>query len=458
MRLPNDLVITTAHAYVPVQFIAPFIVSTLAPADTLHRLARMLGVRSTLAAGIDCHGRLAVRAAKARGLGIRETVEEESAAFAAWLDRFRIAPTVYFRTDSSDFAAFAGEVVADLKASNRLQRARCSNFRCSACSEYLSRSDIGLELEGDSTGTLLKQRFESAVVERLNCRACGADGTVEVVETSEWKVLLDHERPEWLKSRGRTLERVVSRLDREAFSEWQITRPDYFGLRPEGLEGLSCYLWVDAVIAKLKAINSHRAAYGASDQIDLACFFGRNILTYYAHVLPTFLASSAAHRPNSATLCCAGLWNNFRESGAAQIGDSPSPRRDSLLRLFGMWKLKDDAVDYSASQQDLDEFEERWVEGTLKPYFRLVDPRDLPTELSEALLERAAFGSIVEDLAQFRLRSILLTLLESMKEDLRALRRGEPAEGKLADRSAVYRAALPAFCPDLFGNLLEVED
>lgn len=349
-------VIAAAHAFIPGQLNLAHAAATYLPADVHCRLSNLFGQPAVLATGLDVHGRGAQQQ-----LTNFSNLDEMAAAYET---KFRddlaslgIIPDLFLRTDDARLGPLIEIAVDALNRAGLLELRPSRTMACGGCGRDLSKGEVVVELAGKSRRVSLKSygRSMPASGDGLVCNHCG--GAINIVEAQQWnlKLLRGADLAE-LHERQPTaaLRRALRGVREGDFANWEITRDRYLGPSMPLDRAKSLYVWFAALLLKLLLFEGGLDGSGQGfGSHGMTCFFGKNILPYYAIVLPLLIDKVAGNGAPDLLYSVRGFCDVDSTASLLSLDRALSIASRDEIRLLCLYCAPDDIRDFSLAPDQL---------------------------------------------------------------------------------------------------------
>ncbi|MES2715140.1 MAG: methionine--tRNA ligase [Pseudomonadota bacterium] len=375
--MPRKLFVTTALPYANAAFHIGHMMEYI-QADTWVRAQRMGGAEVNFVCADDAHGAPIMIAAEKAGLTPQQFVAGIAAGRAQYLDGFHIAFDHWHSTDAPENHALAQSIYRKLRDNGLIETRTIEQFY------------------DPEKGMFLPDRFIKGTCPKCgtpdqygdNCEACGAvyaptdlknpysalSGATPVLRTSEhfFFKLSDPRCVAFLEqwTQDGKLQPEVANKVREWFArdedgkavlgDWDISRDaPYFGIQIPDAPGKYFYVWLDAPIGYLAALQALLAQRGEDLETHLAQpgleqvhFIGKDIVTFHTLFWPATLQFSGRKVPDHIHVHGFLTVNNDKMSKSR--GTGISPLRYLELGLNPEWLRYYLAAKLSARVEDID--------------------------------------------------------------------------------------------------------
>ncbi len=378
--MPRKLFVTTALPYANAAFHIGHMMEYI-QADTWVRAQRMMGAEVNFVCADDAHGAPIMIAAEKAGLTPQAFVAGIAAGRKPYLDGFYIAFDNWHSTDGPENHRLAQEIYQALRANGLIETRTIEQFFDPEKGMFLpDRYVLG---ECPKCGT--KDQYGD------NCENCGAvyaptdllnpysalSGATPVLKTSEhfFFKLSDPRCVAFLEqwTQDGKLQPEVANKVKEWFSrdeagqsglgDWDISRDaPYFGIQIPDAPGKYFYVWLDAPIGYLAALENlfakrgldagACAAYLAQPDLEQVHFIGKDIVTFHTLFWPATLHFSGRKVPDAVHVH--GFLTVNSEKMSKSRGTGINPLRYLDLGLNAEWLRYYIAAKLNARVEDID--------------------------------------------------------------------------------------------------------
>ncbi len=378
--VPRELFVTTALPYANGPLHIGHIMEYI-QADIWVRYQRLCGHHVRFVGADDTHGAPIMLAAEKSGQTPQAFVADVAATRSAYLQGFLVEFDVWSSTDSPENHALAQTIYQDLKQAGLIQTRMVSQF---------------FDLD---KGLFLPDRFVKGQCPRCqavdqygdHCEVCGAvyepaqlkdprstlSGTVPVLKESE-HLFFKLSSPacvsflkDWIEQDH--LQTDVANKVKEWFipdesgqiplADWDISRDaPYFGIEIPDAPGKYFYVWLDAPIGYLSALQILLAQnpqgptldeYLSTPALEQYHFIGKDIITFHALFWPAILHFSKRKTPDQ--ICVHGfLTINHGQKMSKSRGTGLDPLKYLVLGMDPHWLRYYFATKLSAKNEDID--------------------------------------------------------------------------------------------------------
>ena len=347
-------------------------------ADTWVRFQRMHGAEVNFVCADDAHGAAIMIAAQNAGVTPQDFVADIAAGRQPYFDGFHIAFDHWHSTDAPENHALAGQIYLALRENGLIASKVVEQFYDPEKGMFLADRFI----KGDCP------RCGSADQYGDNCEVCGAvyaptdlknprsalSGATPVLRSSEhlFFKLSDPRCVEFLETwtqDGRLQPEVANKVKewfvRDAdgkvlLGDWDISRDaPYFGIDIPGSPGKYFYVWLDAPVgylAALQALLNQRGqdmdAYLANPDLEQVHFIGKDIVTFHTLFWPAMLKFSGRKVPDR--IHVHGHLTVSGEKMSKSRGTGISPLKYLELGLNAEWLRYYICAKLNARVEDLD--------------------------------------------------------------------------------------------------------
>ena len=375
--MPRKLFVTTALPYANAAFHIGHMMEYI-QADTWVRAQRMKGAEVNFVCADDAHGAPIMIAAEKAGKTPQQFVADIAAGRAQYLDGFHIAFDNWHSTDAPENHRLAQEIYLKLRDNALIEVRTIEQFYDPEKGMFLP--DRFIKGECPKCGT--KDRYGD------NCDNCGAvyaptdlinptsalSGATPVLRSSEhfFFKLSDPRCVEFLEqwTQDGKLQPEVANKVREwfarddngtaALSDWDISRDaPYFGIEIPDAPGKYFYVWLDAPIGYLAALENLFAkrgedvnAYLAQPDLEQVHFIGKDIVTFHTLFWPATLHFSGRKVPDH--IHVHGFLTVNHDKMSKSRGTGISPLRYLELGMNPEWLRYYFAAKLNARVEDID--------------------------------------------------------------------------------------------------------
>ncbi|MFN9744273.1 MAG: methionine--tRNA ligase [Betaproteobacteria bacterium] len=371
------LFVTTALPYANGPFHIGHIMEYI-QADTWVRLQRMRGHEVRFVCADDTHGAPIMIAAEKAGQTPQQFVAAVAATRKPMLDGFHIAFDHWHSTDAPENHALARRIYLALREAGLIESRAIEQFFDPAKGMFLADRFV----KGECPKCGAKDQYGD------NCEVCGAvyqptdlknptsalSGATPVLRTSDhfFFRLSDPRCVEFLESwtqDGRLQPEVANKV-REWFTrddagkvtlgDWDISREaPYFGIEIPDAPGKYFYVWLDAPVGYLAALQAMLQsqgidfeAYLADPALEQVHFIGKDIVTFHTLFWPAMLKFSGRKVPDFVYVH--GHLTVSGEKMSKSRGTGISPARWLELGLDAEWLRYYLCAKLNARVEDLD--------------------------------------------------------------------------------------------------------
>ncbi len=376
--MSRKLFVTTALPYANGPFHIGHIMEYI-QADTWVRLQRMLGADVNFVCADDTHGAPIMIAAEKAGLTPQAFVAGIAAGRKAYLDGFHIAFDHWHSTDAPENHAMAQTIYRRLRDAGLIEKRSIEQFY------------------DPEKGMFLPDRFIKGTCPNCgapdqygdNCENCGAvyaptdlknprsalTGATPVLRTSEHHFfkLSDSRCVEFLEAwtqDGRLQPEVANKVKewfkrdeagKVSLGDWDISRDaPYFGIEIPDAPGKYFYVWLDAPVGYLAALQAWLVKQGvdfdqylAQPDLEQVHFIGKDIVTFHTLFWPAMLKFSG-HKVPDRVFVHGFLTVNNGEKMSKSRGTGISPLKYLELGLDAEWLRYYIAAKLNARVEDID--------------------------------------------------------------------------------------------------------
>ncbi len=380
--MTRKLFVTTALPYANAAFHIGHMMEYI-QADTWVRLQRMLGHEVHFVCADDAHGAAIMIAAEKAGQTPQEFVATIAAGRRQYLDGFHIAFDHWHSTDAPENHELARSIYRALRKNELIDVREVEQFYDPQKGMFLPDRFI----KGECPNCGAKDQYGD------NCEVCGAiyaptdlknpvsvlTGATPVLRSSEhfFFKLSDPRCVEFLEAwtqDGRLQSEVANKVrewfkrdedGRAALSDWDISRDaPYFGIEIPDAPGKYFYVWLDAPVGYLAALQAHFAknfdktgidldTYLADPAVEQVHFIGKDIVTFHTLFWPAMLKFSGRKVPDHIHVHGFLTVNNGEKMSKSR-GTGISPLKYLELGLNPEWLRYYIAAKLSARVEDIE--------------------------------------------------------------------------------------------------------
>jgi methionyl-tRNA synthetase len=318
--MPRQLFVTTALPYANGPFHIGHIMEYI-QADVWVRAQRMHGHQVYFVCADDAHGAPIMLKAESLGLTPQQLVQQIAAQRPQYLQGFLISFDHWHSTDSAENVSLSQHIYQQLKAQGLIYTRPVEQFFDPVKKMFLADR----YLKGDCPKCGAKDQYGDA------CEVCGSvytptelknpystlSGAAPELRTSEhYFFKLSDPRcieflQSWLKTPARLQPQVLNKAqewlggsDEQRLSDWDISRDaPYFGIPIPDAPGKFFYVWLDAPIGYLAALQSYFVSGKARDRgeqrdfhsfitsadVEQIHFIGKDIIYFHTLFWPAML-------------------------------------------------------------------------------------------------------------------------------------------------------------------------
>jgi len=375
--MPRKLFVTTALPYANAAFHIGHMMEYI-QADTWVRAQRMKGAEVNFVCADDAHGAPIMIAAEKAGKTPQQFVADIAAGRAQYLDGFHIGFDNWHSTDAPENHRLAQEIYLKLRDNALIEVRTIEQFYDPDKGMFLP--DRFIKGECPKCGT--KDQYGD------NCENCGAvyaptdlinptsalSGATPVLRSSEhfFFKLSDPRCVEFLAqwTQDGKLQPEVANKVREwfarddngkaALNDWDISRDaPYFGIEIPDAPGKYFYVWLDAPIGYLAALENLFVkrgedvnAYLAQPELEQVHFIGKDIVTFHTLFWPATLHFSGRKVPDH--IHVHGFLTVNHDKMSKSRGTGISPLRYLALGMNPEWLRYYIAAKLNARVEDID--------------------------------------------------------------------------------------------------------
>ena len=375
--MTRKLFVTTALPYANAAFHIGHMMEYI-QADTWVRLQRMLGHEVYFVCADDAHGAPIMIAAERAGLTPQAFVAGIAAGRQQYLDGFHIQFDHWHSTDAPENHALAKSIYLSLRKNGLIDVRVVEQFYDPQKGMFLPDRFI----KGECPKCGAKDQYGD------NCEVCGAvyaptdllnpvsalTGATPVLKSSEhfFFKLSDPRCVEFLENwtqDGRLQTEVANKVrewfkrdetGKSALGDWDISRDaPYFGIEIPDAPGKYFYVWLDAPIGYLAALENLFVkrgedvnAYLADPAVEQVHFIGKDIVTFHTLFWPATLHFSGRKVPDH--IHVHGFLTVNHDKMSKSRGTGISPLRYLALGMNPEWLRYYIAAKLNARVEDID--------------------------------------------------------------------------------------------------------
>ena len=383
--MPRKLFVTTALPYANGPFHIGHIMEYI-QADTWVRFQRMIGNVVHFVCADDAHGAPIMLKAEAEGITPQQLVARIAADRPRYLQGFHLGFDHWYSTDSAENVALSQDVYRRLKAAgliyvkpveqfydpvkgmflaDRYIKGECPNCHakdqyadaCEVCSIVNSPNDL-IEPYSTLSGAKPQMRTSDHFFFRLSDPKCVQflAGWLETPGRLQPQVV--NKAREWLSGKGE-----------EALGDWDISRDaPYFGIPVPDAPGKYFYVWLDAPVGYLAALQNYfdtgkarargeprsfREFLAAADTEQLH-FIGKDIIYFHTLFWPAMLRFAGAPYKVPDHVWAHGFITVSGEKMSKSRGTGISPLRYLEVGMNPEWLRYYIAAKLNSNVEDLD--------------------------------------------------------------------------------------------------------
>src|SRR5215470_2799893 len=383
--MTRKIFVTTALPYANGPFHIGHIMEYI-QADIWVRFQRMQGHELHFVCADDAHGAPIMLKAEAEGVTPQELVTRIGAGRARALEGFHLSFDHWYSTDSPENTALSQEIYARLRAAGLIYRRAVEQFFDPVKGMFLADRYI----KGECPNCHSPDQYGDA------CEVCGTvyaptdligpysalSGATPVLKSSEHLFFrLSDPRcvaflKEWLTAPGRLQPQVLNKarewLDgtgQHALADWDISRDaPYFGIPIPDAPGKYFYVWLDAPIGYLAALQSYFTSgkarangeprgfeeFLAAADTEQIHFIGKDIIYFHTLFWPAMLAFAGPPYKVPNHVYVHGFITVSGEKMSKSRGTGISPLRYLDVGMNAEWLRYYIAAKLNASVEDLD--------------------------------------------------------------------------------------------------------
>ena len=383
--MPRTLFITTALPYANGPFHIGHVMEYI-QADIWVRFQRMLGNRVHFVGADDAHGAPIMLKAQAEGITPQQLVARVTSDRKRYLDGFHLSFDHWYTTDSPENVALSQDVYRRLKGAgliyskpveqffdpvkgmflaDRYVKGECPNCRakdqyadaCEVCS-IVNPPTALINPYSTLTGAVPVLRTSDHLFFRLSDPRCVAFLEQWIGAPGRLQPQVRNKAREWLEGRGG-----------EQLDDWDISRDaPYFGIPIPDLPGKYFYVWLDAPLGYLAALQ-HYFATGAArangeprsyqefitaPDTEQIHFIGKDIIYFHTLFWPSMLKFAGAPYKVPDYVYVHGFITVAGEKMSKSRGTGLSPLRYLEIGMNPEWLRYYIAAKLNANVEDLD--------------------------------------------------------------------------------------------------------
>ena len=287
-------------------------------ADTLARFARLMGVDTFFQTGTDEHGEKVVEAATARGMQVKDYVDQISGKFRNTWDQLQISYDNYIRTTDASHIQVVQAILQQVYANDEIYFSEYAGYYCYGCERFVLEREL---VDGKCPDHLVEPTYvkEGNYFFRMS-------------RYQDW--LIDHieKYPEFIRPE-RYRNEVLSFL-KDPLEDLCISRPKArvpWGIPLPFDENYVTYVWFDALINYLTGVGYPDSP--AFKKFWPVCqhLIAKDILKPHGIYWPTIL--QAAGLPPYQHLNVHGYWQIGHGKMSKSLGNVVEPGR--LINQYG---------------------------------------------------------------------------------------------------------------------------
>ena len=438
--------VCTSHAFLGGRLSLAHAAAVYLPASVDAKLGALFGRPGLLATGIDVHGRQGERVLEDAPLNERPArLNALIEQFPKDLAQLGIEVDIYVRTDAPDIAQACEIAIERLHDAGLLVDVQSATFRCKGGCGDLSVSETR---SGSGDAARWKAHARAVEEDDLMCALCGAG-----VETSlERQVAIDlSERKDIVAEMpdrcvGKSARKLAAATLKGDFNEWVISRTHYNGLPFPGRPERQLYLWFPAIVSKAalaEYVGLNPEEFFRHQRAKF--YFSKNILQYYALVLPLILSRCFGVDRLNFTYHIRGFCDLSRSVDLLDVGNAITAHGLAAVRFFCLYTVNDDARDFQLSTDRLHAVEKGVLTGVFAAFLGTVEnmPASGPV-VRDTLPPRAADLWDRLDRMHFegKIRGILLALETAIQAQM-----SKPLDDEAYALAHITRQVLDIYIP-----------
>jgi methionyl-tRNA synthetase len=299
---------------------------TTLSADALARFSRLTGNSTHLLTGTDEHALKVVDAAKMRGIDTADWAKSKAAVFADAFKQYGIMPDDFIRTTETRHIQQVQKRMKELLVSGDIYLGEYEGWYDKGQEEYISdmRAHANNYLSSINNKPLIR-RQEPCFYFKLSTYA---DEIQRLIESDTLKI-----RPAARK------QEILARL-RDGIHDIPCSRPrvENWGVAMPGHEDQTVYVWIDALLNYLTAVDTDEKRTCWPPKIQLV---GKDILWFHAVIWPAMLLALQKTTGNEwltlpEIIRAHGFWIRDGEKMSKSMGNFISlPVLNSYSEIYG---------------------------------------------------------------------------------------------------------------------------
>ena len=292
-------------------------------ADTLARFHRLMGAETFFQTGTDEHGEKVVEAANAKGMPVKEYVDQISGKFRNTWDQLQINYDNFIRTTDARHIKVVQDILQKVYANGDIYFSEYAGYYCYGCERFVLEREL---VDGKCPDHLVKPTFvkEGNYFFRMS-------------RYQDW--LLDHiqNHPEFIRPE-RYRNEVLSFL-KDPLEDLCISRPKArvpWGIPLPFDDNYVTYVWFDALINYLTGLGYPEAASFKKFWPVCQHLIAKDILKPHGIYWPTIL--KAAGLEPYQHLNVHGYWQIGQGKMSKSLGNVVEPQR--LVSQYGLDQVR----------------------------------------------------------------------------------------------------------------------
>ena len=292
-------------------------------ADTLARFHRLMGAETFFQTGTDEHGEKVVEAANAKGMPVKEYVDQISRTFRGTWDQLQINYDNFIRTTDARHIKVVQEILQKVQASGDIYFSEYAGHYCYGCERFVLEREL---VDGKCPDHLVKPTFvkEGNYFFRMS-------------RYQDWLLDHIHNHPDFIRPE-RYRNEVLSFL-KDPLEDLCISRPKVrvpWGIPLPFDDNYVTYVWFDALINYLTGLDYPEAASFKKFWPVCQHLIAKDILKPHGIYWPTIL--KAAGLEPYQHLNVHGYWQIGQGKMSKSLGNVVEPQR--LVREYGLDQVR----------------------------------------------------------------------------------------------------------------------